>query len=130
MLTLKQKKDIYGLLLQNFEKGVDIPLASLALYLKGKNIDYTEFGYKKMKSLLNDLEFLSLKTRKANGHENVYVVIHDFSSGGNPVDDKKKTLTEEEKKRIFSLLLLGHKTNVPYPLSNICESLLDNKVIY
>ena len=63
MLTLKQKKDIYGLLLENFEKGVDIPLASLALYLKGKNIDYTEFGYKKMKSLLNDLEFLSLKTR-------------------------------------------------------------------
>lgn len=130
MLTLKQKKDIYGLLLENFEKGVDIPLASLALYLKGKNIDYTEFGYKKMKSLLNDLEFLSLKTRKANGHENVYVVIHDFSSGGNPVDNKKKTLTEEEKKRIFSLLLLGHKTNVPYPLSNICQSLLDDKVNY
>ncbi len=129
MLTLKQKKDIYGLLLDNFEKGVDIPLASLALYLKSKNIDYTEFGYKKMKSLLNDLEFLSLKTRKAKGHENVYVVIHDFSDGGKTKDDKK-ILTEKEKEKIRSLLKEKYAANTPYPLSNICQYLLDSGINY
>ena len=129
MLTLKQKKDIYGLLLENFEKGVDIPLASLALYLKSKNINYTEFGYKKMKSLLNDLEFLSLKTRKAKGHENVYVVIQDFFDGRKKKNDKK-ILTENEKKRIHSLLKEKYASNTPYPLSNICQYLLDSGINY
>ncbi len=129
MLTLKQKKDIYGLLLENFEKGVDIPLASLALYLKSKNIDYTEFGYKKMKSLLNDLEFLSLKTRKAKGHEDVYVVIHNFSVG-EKTKDNKKTLTEKEKEKISSLLRTNYETNTPYPLSHVGQFLLDSGINY
>ena len=98
MLTLKQKKDIFGLISQGFEKEVDIPLATLAIYLKDKNIDYSEFGYKKMKSLLNDLEFLSLKIVKEKGHDNVYAVIHDFSDGKKKHEDKTEIKLDKNKK--------------------------------
>lgn len=157
MLTLKQKKDIFGLISQGFEKEVDIPLATLAIYLKDKNIDYSEFGYKKMKSLLNDLEFLSLKIVKEKGHDNVYAVIHDFSDGKKKHEDKTEIkldknkkqvkenkniqnsasevkkgknskLNQKEKDRILSLLLKGYDYERIYPLSHVSQFLLDEGI--
>ena len=64
MITQKQKRVIYGQLISSFEREVDIPLASLALFLNSKHISYSELGYKKIKPFLNSLEFLSLKTKE------------------------------------------------------------------
>ena len=41
MITQKQKRVIYGQLISSFEKEVDIPLASLALFLNSKHISPT-----------------------------------------------------------------------------------------
>ncbi len=78
MLTNQDKQNIYGLLCQEFEKNSKIPLAKVALYLKNQGLNYEEFGYKKMKSLLNDLnEFLELSADETVGHKKEeYVVVH------------------------------------------------------
>lgn len=102
MLTLQQKKDIYGLLSQRFQKEVDIPLASVALYLTESKIDYKKSGYKKMKPLLEDLGFLELKTSKEEGKGNVIAVLHPFEWKKEENSNRKNNGKEED--RILSQL--------------------------
>lgn len=146
MLTLKQKKDIYGKFLTGFEKEVDIPLATLALFIKNNNIDYEKLGYKKMKSFINDLGFFSLKTKNENGHENVFAVIHDFSvtqpilktnrkekkSEKQEIKEEKKTtkkLDANEKQRIFDILIKKFDYEISHPLSLVSQLLIDNNIL-
>lgn len=133
MLTLEQKRSIYGILLQNFEREVDIPLSFVSLYLQNKSIDYSKFGYKKLKSLLNDLEFLSLKMVGEKNHQNAYVVIHDFC-----VDEKNKKETPPKKEKnkkdakkkenVLSLLEKKFERGKDYPVSLVNQYLLDNNI--
>lgn len=44
MLTDKQKKDIYALLIDRFHSENEIPLASVSLFLN-KEIDYKKAGF-------------------------------------------------------------------------------------
>jgi hypothetical protein len=140
MLTLQQKKGIYGILLQNFEREVDIPLSSVSLYLQSKNIDYAKFGYKKLKSLLNDLEFLSLKMVGEKDHQNAFVVIHEFSNDNKtsslPLKNEKKKNKKEsksknlDKNKVLKLLHAKFEVNVEYPVSVVTQYLIDNNIHY
>jgi hypothetical protein len=81
MLTRQNKLAIYGLLSQSFQKNSEYPLAKVALYLKDQGLNYEEYGYPKMKSLLGDLkEFLTLVTHDSEDHKrrNEFVVFHDY----------------------------------------------------
>lgn len=78
MLTLKDKENIYDLLVLNFPKETEIPLSKLALCLRDKGFSYEEHGYKKLRPLLEDLDFLSLENAE-HGSPDVFVTIHDFS---------------------------------------------------
>lgn len=73
MLTDKQKKDIYALLIDRFHSENEIPLASVSLFLN-KEIDYKKAGYPKRRSLLNDLPFVERKRQE--GSPNVTVILH------------------------------------------------------
>lgn len=133
MITQKQKRVIYGQLISSFEKEVDIPLASLALFFNSKHISYSEFGYKKIKPFLNSLEFLSLKTKENKGHKDEFVVIHDFDVDHKEEEkmkskkDHKKVklaLTEHDRNKIYSAFLSEFDEGTPIPLSQVNATLM------
>ena len=78
MVTLKNKEDIYDLLKLGFKEEEKISLAGLAAYLNSKKFSYQEYGYKKLKSLLKDLSFLTFEADEKN-RKDAYVVLHPFS---------------------------------------------------
>ena len=133
MITQKQKRVIYGQLISSFEREVDIPLASLALFFNSKHISYSEFGYKKIKPFLNSLEFLSLKTKENKGHKDEFVVIHDFDVDHKEEEkmklkkDHKKVklaLTEHDRNKIYSAFLSEFDEGTPIPLSQVNATLM------
>lgn len=128
MLTLAEKRDIYGLILSNFQKGIDIPLASFALYLNAKKVDYRKFGYSKMKTFITDLDFIKLKSKSIHGHESQYVTILDFSPANKKAGNSM--LSKEECKKIYSLLASTYKGEKAFPLSLVSQTLLDNGYNY
>jgi len=141
MLTNQDKQNIYDLLCQEFEKNSKIPLAKVALYLKNQGLNYEEFGYKKMKSLLNDLnEFLELSADETVGHKKEeYVVVHDFNNQGSAISNmikgspNKKGSTKfsnDDKKAIYESLKNGFNTSREYPMATISKWLLDHGFNY
>ena len=116
MLTLKDKENIYDLLVLNFPKEKKIPLSKLALYLKDKGFSYEEHGYKKLRPLLEDLNFLSLEN-SAPGSSDVFVTLHDFTwkEDSSSAEEEMPTLRlkpvkgYEERKDSFA----PKKKNVP-----------------
>lgn len=122
MLTLQDEIDIYDLLKQGFSFNEEIPIASIALYLNSKGISYQEYGYKKLKSLIDDLSFLTTKTDKEN-HSIVYVSLHQFSH-----EENKKDFSDEEKKKIKNLLLKNYQPNKKYQLSEVSKYLVLNHI--
>jgi hypothetical protein len=132
MLTLKNKADIYDLLKLGFKEEERIPLATLALYLNSKKFSYQEYGYKKLKSLLNDLSFLSYETDEKNPSD-VYVRIHAFDSGEKNKVEKKPNgphIPEKDCKKLVELLYSNYEPGKDYPLSNVSKFLSDNNVDY
>lgn len=145
MLNEKEKKRIHGLMLEDFTIGVDIPLAKVALYLKDKNINYTEFGFKKIKLFLNGLEFLELKSKKEDGHVNDYVVIKkedDMKKKGltavkqvktkkpeQVLSKKEKTITIDDKKSLFQLFQRKFKKDTKYPIKDFVSYLYENGIL-
>lgn len=160
MLTLQDKGDIYDLLIQGFDTETRIPMATLALYLRDKGFSYEKFGYKKLKSLLNDLEFLSFDTDNENNHCDVFVTIHPFQRAETfphakkavsskdelptirikenlapkahkaPLKKENKTFDEAEKKKVKNLLLKEFSLGSTYPLSQVSKYLSDQKIDY
>ena len=128
MLTLKQQGDIYDLLCQGFSLEKRIPLATLALYLKEKGISYEELGYKKFRSLLNDLQFLECVTSEDKKRNDVFIIIHPFERVEKKESKKEKTLDEKEKTRISELLLSQYEGGKNYPLSAVSKFLFDSGV--
>ena len=125
MLTKQDEIDIYDLLKQGFSFNEEIPIASIALYLNSKGISYQEYGYKKLKSLIDDLSFLTTKTDKEN-HSIVYVSLHQFS-----IEEKKKEdFSDEEKNKIKNLLLKNYQLNKKYQLSDVSKYLVLNHINY
>lgn len=139
MLTLKEKADIYDLLIKGFDENKKIPLASIALYLNDKKLSYQEYGYKKLRSLLNDLSFLNIEADSRNP-SNVYVKILPFEleeTSKKPNKKEKKNssakenkLSSQEKKKVLDLLYSQYEKGQAYPLSNISKFLVDNKINY
>lgn len=119
MLTQQEKKNIYSLLVTNFDKGIDIPLASISLYLTGKDIDYKSKGYNKLKSLLADLDFITLKS-KDQGYKDNYVIINDYNGDAVKKGDKKEEVLELLKDRFSK--------DTVYELSLISNELLKNGI--
>lgn len=131
MLTLKEKEDIYDLLRMGFDENKKIPLASIALYLNDKKLSYQEYGYKKLRSLLNDLSFLNIESDPRNP-SNVYVEILPFEmeEKSKKKEKKEKKISIQEKKKILSLLFSQYEKDKVYPLSSVSKFLIDNKVDY
>ena len=137
MLTLQDKADIYDLLKLGFKEEERIPLASVAQYLNSRKFSYQEYGYKKLKSLLADLSFLSCETDKKN-HNACYVILHPFDSkekemtslGKKEKPKKKQVLDEKTKKKIETLLLEEYEMGKSYPLSAVSKYLVENKIDY
>lgn len=135
MLTLQNKEDIYDLLRLGFMEEEKIPLASLALYLNSKKFSYQEYGYKKLKSLLNDLSFLSYDTDEKHPND-VFVVLHHFdgekekSVKTGSQKKEKNNFTEKEKKKIIELLLFQFQPGKDYSLSTVSKYLADNHIDY
>lgn len=149
MLSNQDKIKLYGLITSEFKAGVEYPLAKVALYLTNQGLNYQEFGYKKMKTLLMDLpEFLTLEEKKSDkGHADV-VRIHAFTpvkqTDASQSTKKKKTpvvhqkakgnikpsLTKETKDQIIALLKPDFRSGVVYPMSKISKFLTDHKIHY
>ncbi len=132
MLTLQDKENIYDLLKLGFREEEKIPLATLALYLNDKKFSYQEYGYKKMKSLLNDLTFLSYETDEKHPND-VFVVLHHFDGE----KEKKKTtqkknsvFSDAEKRKITELLLSQFQPGKDYSLSSVSKFLTDSHIDY
>ncbi len=130
MVTLKNKEDIYDLLKLGFKEEEKISLAGLAAYLNSKKFSYQEYGYKKLKSLLKDLSFLTFEADEKN-HKDAYVVLHPFScENETKKDDVKPVLTEKEKKRIESLLNANFTPGKEYSLSEVSAFCQKEKIDY
>ncbi len=130
MVTLKNKEDIYDLLKLGFKEEEKISLAGLAAYLNSKKFSYQEYGYKKLKSLLKDLSFLTFEADEKN-RKDAYVVLHPFScEKETKKDDVKPILTEKEKKRIESLLNANFISGKGYSLSEVSAFCQKEKIDY
>lgn len=130
MLTLKDKADIYDLLKSGFKEEERIPLSSLALYLTNQKFSYQEYGYKKLRSLLEDLSFLSIETNEKNPSV-VYVVLHSFDKEeGQEKKSERNVLSDKDRKMIAKLLLSEYEPGKEYPLSMVCKYLSDHDVDY
>ncbi len=128
MLNSKQKKDIYGLLSQRFQKEVDIPLASVALYLTECKVDYRKSGYKKMKPLLEDLGFLELKTSKEEGKGNVNAILHSFE--WNKKEKMKEQHKESDSQQILSKLSQVFSYEKEVKFEDVEKELKKRKISY
>lgn len=130
MLTLKDKADIYDLLKSGFKEEERIPLSSLALYLTNQKFSYQEYGYKKLRSLLEDLSFLSIETDEKNPSV-VYVVLHSFDKEeGQEKKSERNVLSDKDRKTIAKLLLSEYEPGKEYPLSMVSKYLSDHDVDY
>lgn len=139
MLNRQDKLNIYGLIRSEFKQGVSYPLSKVATYLSKQGLNYQEFGYKKMKSLVQDLpEFLTLETKNVNGHAVESVLFHEFKEE-NPLPKSKKEakgkhkpnpLTPLKKEEIQTLLFKQFKPGETYPLSMVSKYLVDSGVDY
>lgn len=123
MLTDQQKKDIYALLANRFQKDTEIPLASVSLFLHNE-IDYKKLGYPKRMALLSDLPFMERK--REEGSPNVTVVLHT---------EEKKTKKESAKAtptfaQAEQLLKKKFTKGSKYPLSKVSKYLGDNQIDY
>lgn len=134
MVTLKNKEDIYDLLKLGFKEEEKISLASLAAYLNSKKFSYQEYGYKKLKSLLKDLSFLTFESDEKN-NKDAYVVLHPFydekeTEKDAKKDEKKPLLSDKEKKRIESLLKANFTPGKEYSLSEVSAFCVKEKIDY
>ncbi len=134
MLSRQTKQDIYGLLCHGFMKNVEYPLAKVALYLKSQGLNYKEFGYTKMKSLLEDSkEFLTLKTDHRIGHEKDVVILHDFNLAGKTTmksNNEKQVFDMTKKDEIYNIFLGSFDQNIRYPMAKVSKELLDKGIDY
>lgn len=123
-MTLQNEAGIYDLLKLGFEENKKIPLATIALYLNSKNFSYQEYGYKKLKSLLEDLSFLSFENdMKSSG--NAYVIIHPFKMNEDVFDVSSKQKNIDDVKK---LLLKKFKKGSKYTITDVSQYLNDNKI--
>lgn len=129
MLTLKDKADIYDLLKSGFKEEERIPLSSLALYLTNQKFSYQEYGYKKLRFLLEDLSFLSIETDEKNPSV-VYVVLHSFDKEEGQKKSERNVLSDKDRKTIAKLLLSEYEPGKEYPLSMVSKYLSDHDVDY
>lgn len=106
MLTNNEKEDIYNKLSSFFEPDKDIPMATIALYLKNNGIDYLSKGYKKLKNLLEDLDFIKISQKNDKDKHVEYVSINL----------KKKILDE---KKLYFDLTKEYKVNTFYPMAKV-----------
>ena len=119
MLSVKEKKDIYDSLSTSYSINKPIPMASIALYLKNNGIDYQIKGYKKLKNLLRDLDFIEIKTTNEDDKHIEYVLIKN----------KKENIKEIEKK-IYQDLSSHFSLNKSYPIASISLYLNKHKYDY
>lgn len=107
MLTSSEKEDIYNKLSSSFKTDTLIPMATIALYLKNNGIDYLSKGYKKLKTLLKDLDFIKISQANDEDKHVEYVLI---KSKEKPKIEKEKLLTELKKE---------FKSNTSYPIAKV-----------
>ncbi len=130
MITQKNKEDIYDLLKLGFKEEEKIPLSGLAIYLNSKKFSYQEYGYKKLKSLLKDLSFLTFEADEKN-HEDAYVVLHPFLYEKDAKkEEAKPVLSEKERKRIESILKAKFTPGKEYSLSEVSAVFQSEKIDY
>lgn len=110
MLTNQEKEDIYNKLSSFFELDKEIPMATIALYLKNNGIDYLSKGYKKLKTLLEDLDFIKISQKNDEDKHVEYVLIKT----------KQKKLDEN---RLYFDLTKEYKVNTFYPIAKVSQYL-------
>ena len=79
MLSKQNKQDIFALLLARYPKKKAIPMEEIQKYLEENGLQFQEFGYQNIESLLTDLkEFLELKITQGKGKKEANCFLHDY----------------------------------------------------
>lgn len=108
MLELNDKARLYHLLTERFPFDQSQPLARVALYLSQQGVRAIDFGYAKMKSLLQELpEFLSLTDVMLGDQPQQEVRLHVWSDApGGDASSKARCeeLTPADREEIYHIL--------------------------
>lgn len=111
MLNSSEKEDIYNKLSSSFKFDTLIPMATIALYLKNNGIDYLAKGYKKLKNLLKDLDFIKISQENDEDKHVEYVLI------------KNKEKLKVDKTKLYNELKSSFKEDTFYPIAKISSFL-------
>ena len=118
MLNSSEKEDIYNKLSSSFKLDTLIPMATIALYLKNNGIDYLSKGYKKLKTLLKDLDFIKINQKNDEDKHVEYVLI------------KSREKQQVDKDKLLSELKKEFKLNTVYPIAKVSLYLNDIGIDY
>ncbi len=136
MLTKQNKLDIYALLCSEFPKKKAIPMKDVQAYLENNGLSYAEFGYRNMRSLLEDLqEFLALgKSPGTAKKKDPDVTFHDYVETPPQKETKpKKTEGKKEKPDLKAAIRKAlekgrYQKDKEYPLATISKTLRDDGI--
>lgn len=154
MLSKQNKLDIFALLLARYPKKKAVPMKEIQAYLEENGLQFQEFGYQNMESLLQDLrEFLELKITAGKGKKEALCFLHDYqevpkpplkktkvppkkepagakketsSQKKNPATDNKQDLEKDLLRALFrkNLYALGKE----YPLATLSKTLTESGI--
>lgn len=123
MLDQDLKKKIKDLLTARSPDGKPIHMATAAALLNENGIECRSNGYKKMRLLLEDLDFLEVTDVSIDGKQHTEVRLKPASSasrGRGPA-----TLSTEQKKQLYGLFCRSFEKGVPYHLATVSKTIMD-----
>ncbi len=133
MLSENIKKELYRLLVSEFETAVPLHMAAVSKFLSDRGVRKEDYGFAKMKSFLAELGFLSLAEETINGGLQVIITINkvpEYECGSETefcsVSDSKKGLSDAARKELYDFIVSRFPTETPVNMGNISKKMTDN----
>ena len=122
MLDQDLKKKIRDLLHNHAPDGKPINMATAVVLLNENGIECRSNGYKKMRLLLEDLDFLELKEVTIDGKQHTQVTLKQEPA---PKKRGPATLSAEQKKQLYGVFCRSFEKGTPYHLATVSKTMLD-----
>ena len=122
MLDQDLKKKIRDLLHGHAPDGKPIHMATAVALLNENGIECRSNGYKKMRLLLEDLDFLELKEVTVDGKQHTQVTLKPETT---PKKQGPATLSTAQKQQLYGVFSRSFEKNTPYNLATVSQTVMD-----
>ncbi len=124
------QRELYQVLTASFERGTPLAMAKISKTMADLGHSKERYGFSKMKTLLEQLPFLTLENKLQGGVVQTFVTIHDVSRWDRPGDVSKFVesgtyLSEDAQKELYQVLSANFEKETPLAMAKISKTMAD-----